>query len=108
MKRKKITAVLLASLLGVSAAPVSVFAADSYTATEKAAYAAAVEKFAAEYAEDLAKYKEAITGNADIKLSIDDAGKQLIGMLAQGLDVSWLNDVSLTTNVSVKDNGISM
>ena len=35
-----------------------------------------------EYAEDLAKYKEAITGNADIKLSIDDAGKQLIGMLA--------------------------
>ena len=104
MKRKKITAVLLASLLGVSAAPVSAFAADSYTATEKAAYAAAVEKFAAEYAEDLAKYKEAITGNADIKLSIDDAGKQLIGMLAQGLDVSWLNDVSLTTNVSVKDN----
>ena len=37
MKKKKITAVLLASLLGVSAAPVSVFAADSYTATEKAA-----------------------------------------------------------------------
>ena len=57
MKKKKITAVLLASLLGVSAAPVSVFAADSYTATEKAAYAAAVEKFAAEYAEDLASIR---------------------------------------------------
>ena len=104
MKRKKITAVLLASLLGVSAAPVSAFAADSYTATERAGYAAAVEKFAAEYAESLAKYKEAITGNADIKLSLDDAGKQIVGMLAQGMDVSWLNDISLTTDVSVKDN----
>ena len=39
MKRKKITAILLASLMGISAVPATTWAADSYKETEKAAFA---------------------------------------------------------------------
>ena len=35
MKRKKITAILLASLMGISAVPATTWAADSYKETEK-------------------------------------------------------------------------
>ena len=35
MKRKKITAILLASLMGISAVPATTWAADSYKETDK-------------------------------------------------------------------------
>ena len=39
MKRKKITAILLASLMGISAVPATTWAADYYKETEKAVFA---------------------------------------------------------------------
>ena len=53
MKRKKITAILLASLMGISTVPANVWAADSYKETEKAAITKAIQTMCAEYAEDL-------------------------------------------------------
>ena len=45
MKRKKITAILLASLMGISAVPATTWAADSYKETEKVAFAKMIEEF---------------------------------------------------------------
>ena len=52
MKRKKITAILLASLMGISAVPATTWAADSYKETEKAAFAKMIEEFGADYAKE--------------------------------------------------------
>ena len=55
MKRKKITAILLASLMGISAVPATTWAADSYKETEKAAFAKMIEEFGADYAKSLSE-----------------------------------------------------
>ena len=52
MKTKKITAILLASLMGISTVPANVWAADSYKETEKAAITKAIQTMCAEYAEE--------------------------------------------------------
>lgn len=76
MKRKKITAILLASLMGISAVPATTWAADSYKETEKAAFAKMIEEFGADYAKSLSEMDtEEVKGNAEIKVSLEDGGK---------------------------------
>lgn len=106
MKRKKITAILLASLMGISTVPANVWAADSYKETEKAAITKAIQTMCAEYAEDLSQIQDELKGNADIKLSLDDGGKSYSGN-AFLCGISWLQDVSLTSNVEMKESGLT-
>ena len=104
MKRKKITAILLAAFMGISAVPTAVWAADSYKETEKTAFAKIIQEIGADYAKSLAQINEdTVKGNAEIKLSLDDGGKAIVGMLTP-VDISWLADASVYANVNVNDN----
>lgn len=103
MKKRKITAILLASLMGISAVPATAWAADSYKETEKAAFAKAIQEMGADYAQDLAQIGDgAVKGNAEIKLSLDDGGKAILGMLTP-VDISWLEDASMDTKVNLNE-----
>ena len=103
MKKRKITAIILASLMGISAVPATAWAADSYKETEKAAFAKAIQEMGADYAQDLAQIGDgAVKGNAEIKLSLDDGGKAILGMLTP-VDISWLEDASLDTKVNLNE-----
>ena len=103
MKKRKITAILLASLMGISAVPATAWAADSYKETEKAAFAKAIQEMGADYAQDLAQIGDgAVKGNAEIKLSLDDVGKAILGMLTP-VDISWLEDASMDTKVNLNE-----
>ena len=103
MKNRKITAIILASLMGISAVPATAWAADSYKETEKAAFAKAIQEMGADYAQDLAQIGDgAVKGNAEIKLSLDDGGKAILGMLTP-VDISWLEDASMDTKVNLNE-----
>ena len=103
MKKRKITAIILASLMGISAVPATAWAADSYKETEKAAFAKAIQEMGADYAQDLAQIGDgAVKGNAEIKLSLDDGGKAILGMLTP-VDISWLDDASMDTKVNLNE-----
>lgn len=107
MRRKKITAILLASLMATSMVPQTAWAADSYKETEKAAFAKAIEEMCTEYAADLSQLDtEKVQGNAKITLNLDDGGKAIAGMLSS-VDISWLDQASLDTNVVVSDTTIT-
>ena len=103
MKKRKITAIILASLMGISAVPATAWAADSYKEPEKAAFAKAIQEMGADYAQDLAQIGDgAVKGNAEIKLSLDDGGKAILGMLTP-VDISWLEDASMDTKVNLNE-----
>ena len=103
MKNRKITAIILASLMGISAVPATAWAADSYKETEKAAFAKAIQEMGADYAQDLAQIGDgAVKGNAEIKLSLDDGGKAILGMLTP-VDISWLEDASMDTKANLNE-----
>lgn len=107
MKRKKITAILLASLMGISAVPATTWAADSYKETEKAAFAKIIEEFGTDYAKSLSEMDtEEVKGNAEIKVSLEDGGKAILGMLSP-VDISWLADASISGNVSMSDKSMT-
>lgn len=107
MKRKKITAILLASLMGISAVPATTWAADSYKETEKVAFAKMIEEFGADYAKRLSEMDtEEVKGNAEIKVSLEDGGKAILGMLSP-VDISWLADASISGNVSMSDKSMT-
>ena len=107
MKRKKITAILLASLMGISAVPATTWAADSYKETEKAAFAKMIKEFGADYAKSLSEMDtEEVKGNAEIKVSLEDGGKAILGMLSP-VDISWLADASISGNVSMSDKSMT-
>ena len=92
-----------ASLMGISAVPATTWAADSYKETEKAAFAKMIEEFGADYAKSLSEMDtEEVKGNAEIKVSLEDGGKAILGMLSP-VDISWLADASISGNVSMSD-----
>lgn len=107
MSKKRITAILLASLMGISAMPSTAWAADSYKETEKAAFAKMIEEIGADYAESLSQMNtEEVKGNAKMKVSLDDGGKAILGMLAP-VDISWLTDASINANVCMSDKSMT-
>ena len=77
-------------------------AAGSYREAETAAY----DNFVAGTASlwnDYVEISEALTGSkAVIDLKLEDTGKLLLGSAAGGMDLSWLNNVSLDTSVSIQ------
>lgn len=106
MKKKNMIAVLMASVLGLSAMPTAVWAADSYKEAEKAAVAEAIEAFGAEYARGLAQYQSGETsGSGELKISLGESGRVILGMLAP-VDVSWLNDASFDVNAGLFERNV--
>ena len=95
------------SLMGISAVPATTWAADSYKETEKAAFAKMIEEFGADYAKSLSEMDtEEVKGNAEIKVSLEDGGKAILGMLSP-VDISWLADASISGNVSMSDKSMT-
>lgn len=93
--------------MAASMAPQTAWAADSYKETEKAAFAKAIEEMCTEYAADLSQLDtEKVQGNAKITLNLDDGGKAIAGMLSP-VDISWLDQASLDTNVVVSDTTLT-
>lgn len=100
---KKATALYAAAILTATAAPSAAYAADSYADTEKANWAESVKNFTDSYADTLNQYDTLLSGTtSDITLKLEDSGRSLLGFIAP-FDVSWLNDITFTTDVTVKD-----
>ena len=101
---KKSTAAATAAILCVSAAPASVFAADAYTETAKAAIAKTADSFAQDYQKGMDEYdtvKGAQTGNWTFTL-----GETSIALLGQllGSDMSWFQNIKIAQNQGIGDN----
>ena len=78
-------------------------AAGSYREAETAAYDNFVVGTASLWNDYLENYQKALTGSkAVIDLKLEDTGKLLLGSAAGGMDLSWLNNVSLDTSVSIQ------
>lgn len=100
---KKSAAVCMAALLGVTAAPVSAFAEGTYNDVEKAAMAEGIKNFALNYANGLSEYDAVKSGiHEDMILTIDDAGRSILGFMVP-VDISWLKELKLSTNVSMAE-----
>ena len=100
--KKSAAAVLCASLIlsGSSTA----FAAGSYQETEKTALANVVSKLPEAWDGYLENYKKSTAGSkSNMTLKVEDTGRALIGALMGGTDVSWLQSISLDSNISIKD-----
>lgn len=105
---KKTLAVATSSSL-ILAGGSTVFAAGSYQDTEKAALDKISSDIAASWGDYLKDYQKAQTGStADITLTVEDTGRALLGALAGGSDFSWLQNVSLNSDVTIKDGIESM
>ena len=65
------------------------------------------EEFGADYAKSLSEMDtEEVKGNAEIKVSLEDGGKAILGMLSP-VDISWLADASISGNVSMSDKSMT-
>ena len=106
MKRKKVTAVLTAAVMGVTAGCTGVWAADSYQETEKAILTESMKSFAAVYGKDLEEQEAAFEGSEGVlSLKLSDSGRVLLGNAAQ-IDASWLKGADIKVKVSMKDNTV--
>lgn len=100
---KKTTALCVATILAATAAPSAAYAADTYADTEKTNWAESVKNFTNSYATSLEQYDTLLSGSdADITLKLEDSGRSLLGFIAP-FDVSWLNDITFATSVTLKD-----
>ena len=100
--KKSAAAVLCASLIlsGSSTA----FAAGSYQETEKAALNKLTDGIPETWDTYLENYKKSAAGSkSNMTLKVEDTGRALIGALMGGTDVSWLQSISLDSNISIKD-----
>lgn len=100
--KKSAAAVLCASLIlsGSSTA----FAAGSYQETEKAALNKLTDGIPGTWDTYLENYKKSAAGSkSNMTLKVEDTGRALIGALMGGTDVSWLQSISLDSNISIKD-----
>ena len=100
--KKSAAAVLCASLIlsGSSTA----FAAGSYQETEKVALNKLTDGIPETWDTYLENYKKSAAGSkSNMTLKVEDTGRALIGALMGGTDVSWLQSISLDSNISIKD-----
>ena len=96
--KKSAAAVLCASLI------LSGFAAGSYQETEKAALNKLTDGIPETWDTYLENYKKSAAGSkSNMTLKVEDTGRALIGALMGGTDVSWLQSISLDSNISIKD-----
>ena len=97
---RKTTAICTAALLGTAAIPSTAFAADSYASIEKDAWAKKVTEMASSYATSIEESQSLMSGmQSDMILKFEDSGRSLLGFVAP-FDVSWLDNVTLSNDIS--------
>ena len=100
---RKTTAAALGISLIVSGCS-TVFAATSYKEAEKEALNRLTEALPETWDEYLSQYEKGVNGSqCNITLKVEDTGRALVGALMGGTDVSWLQNIRLDSNVSIKD-----
>lgn len=100
---KKVTAAAAASVLVLSGTS-TVFAAESYQETEKAALDKLVSGVVSYLDTYMQQYEKAEAGSsASLTLKAEDAGKSMLGMLAS-TDISWLDTISMDMDVTIQDS----
>lgn len=98
--KRRVLAVFTAAMLAATALPASVFGADSFQETEKAAIAGFTDDFISNYSRYMEEYEVAAAGSyGDLTLTLGEAGRAFLGMLLP-VDLSWFNDVKLSVNIS--------
>lgn len=104
---KKLTAATAASALILSGTS-QVFAA-SYKETEKAALDKLVAGFSTYWDAVMAQYEKGQEAgfNSKMKLTVEETGKAILGAM-MGMDVSWLNSVTMDMTGVVKDGKEAM
>ena len=97
---RKTTAICAAALLGTAAIPSTAFAADSYASIEKDAWAKKVTEMVSSYATSIEESQSLMSGmQSDMILKFEDSGRSLLGFIAP-FDVSWLDNVTLSNDIS--------
>lgn len=103
---RKSAAVFTAAALGISVAPVSVWAEDDYKTQAKDSLAGFAKDIAKKYESSMS----AVDTNADsfgvkmnLGLSIDPSVAPMLSSLV-GIDMSWLSKISLAMNQKLKNN----
>ena len=100
---RKTTAAALGISLIVSGCS-TVFAATSYKEAEKEALNRLTKALPESWDEYLSQYEKGVNGSqCNITLKVEDTGRALVGALMGGTDVSWLQNIRLDSNVSIKD-----
>ena len=100
---KKATAICTAGLLSAAALSSAVYAADSYSSIEKNAWSEKVKEMAGAYATSLEESQSLMSGvQGDMSLKLEDSGRSLLGFIAP-FDVSWMNDITLSTTGTFAD-----
>lgn len=96
-----------AAALGVSlviSGSSTVLAAGSYQEAEKAALGRLTENLPDSWDAYLENYQKASAGTkSNITLQVEDTGRALVGALMGGTDVSWLQNISINSDVAIKD-----
>lgn len=105
MGSKKLTAVLLATVLGISTAPINAWA-DSYTDVEAVAVTRAIENFCTNYATNLSDISNHIKSSSELQLMLGDGGQEILNSFSP-VDVSWLNDVTIGIGTGMKKNNLT-
>lgn len=104
--RNKCMVTVLTAALAVSGAG-PVWAADStYKDTERAALKSLISDITSGWDDSVKKYEENREKGAVMKLTLkaEDTGRAMLGALLGGMDMSWLQSVSLEMNASLKDS----
>lgn len=102
-KFKKFTAISLAALLGLTAAPASAFA-QSFTEIEQPALTNAISTLAQQYAQSFEEFEALQSGiHEEMTFTLDDAGRSLLGILVP-VDISWFKDVRLSADISMEES----
>ena len=102
-KFKKFTAISLAALLGLTAAPASAFA-QSFTEIEQPALTNAISTLAQQYAQSFEEFEALQSGiHEEMTFTLDDAGRSLLGFLIP-VDISWFKDVRLSADISMEES----
>lgn len=107
---RKSAAVFTAAALGLSAAPVSVWAEDDYKTQAKDSLAGFAKDIAKQYESSMS----AVDTNADsfgvkmnLGLSIDPSVAPMLSSLA-GMDMSWLSKISIVADEKFQDNALGI
>lgn len=106
-KMKKLAALASAAILGVSAVPYNVLAAGSYAEAEKSALDKALETFRAVYGKSVEISKKTYEGQGvDFSLKIEDGAKTLLAALLPTVDISWLDSIGFTGDVTLESSKV--
>lgn len=101
---KKTAATLLASSLLFAANSSVVFASNSYQEIEQATLDKIITELPEIWDTYLDNYQKSSDGaSANISLQIKDTGRAFISAMMGGTDISWLQNISINSNVSLKD-----